>query len=286
MEIRTPRCDHRVGRQVHAPAPSPTRALTEALKHAGYPHAHARQSVTSTRNGRYRGDGAARRRRRDPGARRLRRARHRGQDQNRATHARRGIPISASAWACSSRWSSSRATCRPQGAHSTEFERQDAAPGDRHDHRMDQAGVPPKSAAPMRPRRHHAPRRRMPAAAGTRAHESLPRRPWSERHRHRYEFNNNYRQSAGRGLTIAGTSVDDRLVEIVELPGHPWFIGVQFHPEFKSTSHDRAPGTRGSARRSASRRDDGQRRRDRAAGGGDSEAVRIRDWPLTEGRFS
>ncbi len=57
-----------------------------------------------------------------------------------------------------------------------------------------------------------------------------------ERHRHRYEFNNHYRDVlADKGLLVAGFSVDDNLVEIVELPDHPWFIGCQFHPEFTST---------------------------------------------------
>ncbi len=57
----------------------------------------------------------------------------------------------------------------------------------------------------------------------------------SERHRHRYEFNNVYRsQFEAHGMLIAGTSPDDSLVEIVELPNHPWFVAVQFHPEFKS----------------------------------------------------
>ena len=57
----------------------------------------------------------------------------------------------------------------------------------------------------------------------------------SERHRHRYEFNNDYRQDLEQaGMVLAGLSPDERLVEIVELPGHPWFVGVQFHPELKS----------------------------------------------------
>ena len=57
----------------------------------------------------------------------------------------------------------------------------------------------------------------------------------SERHRHRYEFNNDYREALTRaGLRLTGLSPDGRLVEIVELPGHPWFVGVQFHPELKS----------------------------------------------------
>jgi CTP synthase len=78
--------------------------------------------------------------------------------------------------------------------------------------------------------------------SGTRAHESYGRETVVERHRHRYEFNNNYRQLLqDKGLTIAGTSLDDRLVEIVELPGHPWFIGVQFHPEFTSRPRDGHP---------------------------------------------
>lgn len=56
-----------------------------------------------------------------------------------------------------------------------------------------------------------------------------------ERHRHRYEFNNAYRQQfADRGMLFAGTSPDGALVEIVELPDHPWFLAVQYHPEFKS----------------------------------------------------
>jgi len=57
----------------------------------------------------------------------------------------------------------------------------------------------------------------------------------SERHRHRYEFNNDYRQQLEMaGLLISGTSPDNNLVEIVELKDHPWFLGCQFHPEFKS----------------------------------------------------
>lgn len=56
-----------------------------------------------------------------------------------------------------------------------------------------------------------------------------------ERHRHRYEFNNEYRKAAQEaGMCIAGQSPDDRLVEMVEVPDHPWYVGVQFHPEFKS----------------------------------------------------
>jgi CTP synthase len=57
----------------------------------------------------------------------------------------------------------------------------------------------------------------------------------TERHRHRYEFNNYYRDKfKDAGLMISGTSPDGGLVEVVELPDHPWFVGVQYHPEFKS----------------------------------------------------
>ncbi len=56
-----------------------------------------------------------------------------------------------------------------------------------------------------------------------------------ERHRHRYEFNNEYRDVLTKaGLSIVGLSPDDQLVEMIEIKDHPWFVGVQFHPEFKS----------------------------------------------------
>ncbi|MDD3637750.1 MAG: CTP synthase [Bacteroidales bacterium] len=58
----------------------------------------------------------------------------------------------------------------------------------------------------------------------------------SERHRHRYEFNNTYRQSfLQNGMVLSGINPENDLVEIIELPSHPWYIGVQFHPEYKST---------------------------------------------------
>jgi CTP synthase len=56
-----------------------------------------------------------------------------------------------------------------------------------------------------------------------------------ERHRHRYEFNNQYRQQfAAHGMAFSGTSPDGKLAEMIELPSHPWFVAVQFHPEFRS----------------------------------------------------
>jgi CTP synthase len=71
---------------------------------------------------------------------------------------------------------------------------------------------------------------------GTRAFEAYGEAKISERHRHRYEFNPDYRDRLSRaGLVLSGTSPDGRLVEVVELEDHPWFLGCQFHPEFKST---------------------------------------------------
>ena len=64
----------------------------------------------------------------------------------------------------------------------------------------------------------------------------------SERHRHRFEFNNDYRDVlTAKALRLAGLSPDGHLVEIVELPGHPWFVGVQFHPELKSRPNKAHP---------------------------------------------
>jgi CTP synthase len=71
---------------------------------------------------------------------------------------------------------------------------------------------------------------------GTKARELYGQDVVAERHRHRYEFNNRYRtQLEDAGLVIAAKSMDDLLVEMVELPDHPWFIACQAHPEFQST---------------------------------------------------
>ena len=77
---------------------------------------------------------------------------------------------------------------------------------------------------------------------GSRAAAAYGRQHIDERHRHRYEFNNDYREKlTAAGLSLAGLSPDGRLVEIVELPGHPWFVGVQFHPELKSRPNKAHP---------------------------------------------
>ena len=70
---------------------------------------------------------------------------------------------------------------------------------------------------------------------GSRAHVAYGERVVQERHRHRYEVNNQLRsQLVANGLLVSGTYQDERLVEVIELPDHPWFVASQYHPEFKS----------------------------------------------------
>jgi CTP synthase len=77
---------------------------------------------------------------------------------------------------------------------------------------------------------------------GTRAQEAYGEPVIHERHRHRYEVNNHYRPAlADAGLVVSGTFQAGRLVEVVELPDHPWFVASQFHPEFKSRPTRPAP---------------------------------------------
>ena len=71
---------------------------------------------------------------------------------------------------------------------------------------------------------------------GSNAHQAYQSKQVSERHRHRYEFNNKYRADfEKKGMKATGLNPDNDLVEIVEIQDHPWFVGVQFHPEYKST---------------------------------------------------
>jgi len=77
---------------------------------------------------------------------------------------------------------------------------------------------------------------------GTNALKAYRNKELSERHRHRYEFNNAYRGILTRhGLKISGLSPDGELVEMIEIEDHPWFVGCQFHPEFKSRPTDPHP---------------------------------------------
>ncbi|MEB2284436.1 MAG: CTP synthase [Myxococcales bacterium] len=86
-------------------------------------------------------------------------------------------------------------------------------------------------------------------ADGSLAAKVYGKKKISERHRHRYEFNDAYRGAVeSRGMRLSGLSPDGTLVEVVEIPGHPWFIGCQFHPEFKSKPLDCHPLFRGFVR--------------------------------------
>ena len=77
---------------------------------------------------------------------------------------------------------------------------------------------------------------------GTIAYDAYKESQVSERHRHRYEVNNEYRELlTDYGAVISGTSPDDFLVEMIELENHPWFLGCQFHPEFKSRPNSPHP---------------------------------------------
>ena len=78
--------------------------------------------------------------------------------------------------------------------------------------------------------------------AGSLAHKLYASDTIEERHRHRYEVNNNLLPLIEKaGLKITGLSADKKLVEIIEVPNHPWFIACQFHPEFTSTPRDGHP---------------------------------------------
>jgi CTP synthase len=77
---------------------------------------------------------------------------------------------------------------------------------------------------------------------GSKARELYGTEVIRERHRHRFEFNNHYRERLqAAGMVLSGVSMDDSLVEMIELPAHPWFVACQFHPEFTSTPRDGHP---------------------------------------------
>ena len=77
---------------------------------------------------------------------------------------------------------------------------------------------------------------------GTKAAEAYGKLNISERHRHRYEFNNDYlAQFEAAGMQAAGVNPDTGLVEVIEVPSHPWFVGTQYHPEYKSTVQRPSP---------------------------------------------
>lgn len=120
-----------------------------------------------------------------------------------------------------------RNVCGLTGAHSTEFNKETAHPVicmlDEQKTITDKGGT-------MRLGKQEA-----FLETGSEAEQCYGQSQIVERHRHRYEFNNEYRtRFAAHGMSFSGTSPDHSLVEIVELPDHPWFVAVQYHPEFKS----------------------------------------------------
>lgn len=81
---------------------------------------------------------------------------------------------------------------------------------------------------------------------GTRSRELFGKEEISERHRHRYEVNNKYRDEfEAKGMIVAGCSPDKRIVEMIEVVDHPYFVGTQGHPEFKSRPNHAHPLFRG-----------------------------------------
>ena len=79
-------------------------------------------------------------------------------------------------------------------------------------------------------------------APQTRLQQAYGQDHTDERHRHRYEFNNEYREAfENAGVVFSGTSPDNHLVEAMEIPSHPFYVGVQYHPEFKSRPNKAHP---------------------------------------------
>ena len=154
--------------------------------------------------------------------------------------------LSASATACTWPWWSSRRNVLGwQEAHSSEIDPNTPYPViylmrewfdfrtqqmERRDELTDKGGTMRLGAYPCK------------LVPGTLAHKAYRVDEISERHRHRYEFNNQFKEElAAKGLIISGTSPDGELGEIVEYTEHPWFLGCQFHPEFKSRPMDPHP---------------------------------------------
>ena len=127
-----------------------------------------------------------------------------------------------------------RGVCGMEGANSTEFDPDTAYPV--IDLLPEQKGVEDMGGT-MRLGASH-----VLLVPGTKAQAAYGADEVWERHRHRYEVNNDLRpQLEAAGLVVSGTTADGRLVEICELPGHPWFVASQFHPEFKSRPARPAP---------------------------------------------
>ncbi len=131
-----------------------------------------------------------------------------------------------------------------EGAHSTEFKKDAANPviGLITEWTTEMGGVETRSEASDLGGTMRLGGQICQLVEGTKAREIYGQDEISERHRHRYEFNNNYLEPLeAAGLRFSGKSHDGSLVEMVEIPDHPWFVACQFHPEFKSTPRDGHP---------------------------------------------
>jgi CTP synthase len=131
-----------------------------------------------------------------------------------------------------------RNICNLKGAHSTEFDPDTPYPVicllkewidskdqtiQKRDEKTEMGGTMRLGAYPCKLNRK------------TKAYEAYKKLEISERHRHRYEFNNQFREALVKGgLTFSGIFPQGKLVEIIEIKSHPWFLACQFHPEFKS----------------------------------------------------
>lgn len=131
-----------------------------------------------------------------------------------------------------------------EGAHSTEFEEKTPNPvialiteWTTGDGSIERRGIDSDMGGTMR-----LGSQECHLVEGSRARELYGQETIKERHRHRYEFNNNYLEILKKaGLVISGLSADCSLVEMIEIPDHPWFVACQFHPEFTSTPRDGHP---------------------------------------------
>jgi CTP synthase len=131
-----------------------------------------------------------------------------------------------------------------EGAHSTEFKKNTPHPvialiteWQREDGGLEQRSEDSDLGGTMR-----LGGQRCKLQPGSLAHDVYGQDSIVERHRHRYEFNNVYREPLeAKGLVLSGMSIDGELVEVIEIPGHPWFLACQFHPEFTSTPRDGHP---------------------------------------------
>ena len=207
------------------------RSIYEAILHGAVANRRASTSSGSIRKTWRRSRKASTsssRRRRHPGAGRLRRPRHRGKDHGHIPRAQQRDPLFRDLPGAAVR----RHRVRPQRVR----------PGGRQLQGVRSRHAAPGHIAPRRPGdrpregRHHA-ARRVPVLAqeGSRVRAIYGTDSVMERHRHRYEFTNRYRETFEKnGMVFGGIHPTINLVETIELPGHPWFIATQFHPEFKS----------------------------------------------------